>query len=299
MGRCGKEGWTSGALAAQRDVGTGMYALLRIVLSVAALALAGFAVFALIDRSRVSEQAAERRALLGRDAELNRVELAPGSALACLDSSGGEAVENACEKMVFGSPQSAAAAVSYMDARLKLLADATAEHDAGLMALLASTRRAIALDRFGVVAHVLAIRDGCTPDKCAAFALVDDPTALKSNLSAQVYDQYVSRYVAEWSEPAKVKQPLGVSTLPGPVPAPVASVNRAGQTPTPAVKPGEHWDFPSAASIPAVSIMNSEPPLPKGAEAQAQANGKPAAKPTKEPSTPKTPPPPAAPTGTR
>ncbi len=277
-----------------------MYALLRIVLSVAALALAGFAVFALIDRSRVSEQAAERRALLSRDAELNRVVLAPGSALACLDGSSGEAVENACEKMVFASPQSAAAAVTYLDARLKLLADAAAEHDASLMALLASTRRAIALDRFGVAAHVLAIRDGCTPDKCDAFALVDDPSALKSNLSAQVYDQYVSRYVAEWNEPPKVKTPAGVSALPVPAPAPVASVNRPGQTPTPAVKAGEHWDFPSAASIPAVSIMNSEPPL--GAEAQAQANGKSAAKPTtdaKELSTPKTLPSQAAPTTTR
>jgi len=289
-----------------------MNAIFRIVFSLAALALAGFAVFTLIDRSRVTEQAAERRALLGRDAELNRVALAPGSPLACLDGGAGEAVENACEKMVFGSAQSAAAAVAYMDARLKLLADAAAQHDAGAMALLASTRRAIALDRFGVAAHVLAIRDGCTAEKCEAFALVDDPSALKSNLSAQVYDQYVSRYVAEWNAPPKVEKPPAVSALPARVPAPVASINGAGQTPTPAVKPGEHWDFPSAASIPAVSIMNSEPPLPKGAEAQAQANqtpanqpqtnGKPPAKPAtdaKAPAGPKTPLPQAAPPATR
>jgi hypothetical protein len=291
-----------------------MGAILRIVFSVAALALAGLAVFALIDRSRVAEQAAERRALLMRDAELNRVALAPGSPLACLDGGAGEAVENACEKMVFGTAQSAAAATAYMDARLRLLADAAAERDAGTMTLFASTRRAVALDRFGVAAHVLSIRDGCTPEKCAAFALVEDPSALKSNLSAQVYDQYVSRYVAEWNAPAKpAEKAPAVSALPAPPPAPVASLN--GQTTTPAIKPGEHWDFPSAASIPAVSIMNSEPPLPKGAEAQAQApgqapgqaappqaNGKPAAKPAtdaKAPASPKIPTPQAAPSATR
>ncbi len=285
-----------------------MGAILRIVFSVAALALAGFAVFALIDRSRVAEQAAERRALLTRDAELNRVALAPGSPLACLDGGAGEAVENACEKMVFGTAQSAAAATAYMDARLKLLADAAADRDAGTMALFASTRRAVALDRFGVAAHVLSIRDGCTPEKCAAFALVEDSSALKSNLSAQVYDQYVSRYVAEWNAPARsVEKAPAVSVLSSP--PPVASLN--GQTTTPAIKPGEHWDFPSAASIPPVSIMNSEPPLPKGAEAQAQAqgqanqpqaSGKPPAKPAtdaKAPASPKVPTPQAAPSATR
>jgi hypothetical protein len=196
-----------------------------------------------------------------------------------------------------------------MDARLRLLADAAAERDAGTMALFATTRRAVALDRFGVAAHVLSIRDACTPEKCAAFALVEDPSALKSNLRAQVYDQYVSRYVAEWNAPAKPaeKAPV-VSALPA-APAPVASLN--GQTTTPAIKPGEHWDFPSAASIPPVSIMNSEPPLPKGAEAQAQApgqgaqpqaNGKPPAKPAtdaKAPASPKIPTPQAAPSATR
>jgi len=294
-----------------------MGAILRIVFSVAALALAGFAVFALIDRSRVAEQAAERRALLMRDAELNRVALAPESPLACLDGGAGEAVENACEKMVFGTAQSAAAATAYMDARLKLLADAAAERDAGTIALFASTRRAVALDRFGVAAHVLSIRDGCTPEKCAAFALVEDPSALKSNLRAQVYDQYISRYVAEWNAPAKpAEKAPDVSALPA-TPAPVASLN--GQTTTPAIKPGEHWDFPSAASIPPVSIMNSEPPLPKGAEAQAQAPGqapgqaaqpqantKPPAKPATDakasvvaPASPKVPTPQAAPSATR
>jgi hypothetical protein len=248
-----------------------MNARSRIALSLAALALllAGFAVYALIDRANVAERAAERRALLAREVELSRIALAPGSALACLDGGAGETVENTCEKTVFASPQSTAAAVAYMDARLKLLA-AAAARDPGLLAMLGSTRRAVALDRFGVAAHVLAIRDGCTAETCDAFALVDDASALQANLRAQVYDQYVSRYVASWNAPPAEKLPA-VAALPPPTS--LARVTASGQTAVPAVKPGEHWDFPSAASIPAVSIMGAEPPLPKGAEAQAQAPG--------------------------
>jgi hypothetical protein len=253
-----------------------MNAALRIVLSITALALGAVAVFALIERSSVAERAAERRALLARDAALNGLALAPGSALACLDAGAGEAVENACEKLVFASPRSTAAAVAYMEARLKLLADAAGAAGTDLQAELASTRRAVALDRYGIAAHVLATRDGCTADKCAAFSLVDDASALKANLKAEVFDQYVSRYVADWNAPPAAKAPVMSAA---PAPAPMASVPApiGGVRATAAVKPGEHWDFPSAASIPPVSIMNTEPPLPQGANAQAQAAAPPAA----------------------
>jgi hypothetical protein len=296
-----------------------MNAALRILLPLAVLAvlaLGSFAVFAVVDRQGVAERAAERRALLAREVELSRIALAPGSALACLDGGAGETVENVCEKTVFATAQSTAAAVAYMEARLKLLA-ATAGRDPGLLGLLASTRRAVALDRFGVAAHVLAIRDGCTAEKCDAFALVDDASALQANLRAQVYDQYVSRYVASWNAPppAPAEKPPAVSALPSPTS--LARVTASGQTAIPAVKPGEHWDFPSAASIPAVSIMGAEPPLPKGADAQAQAPAqaqgqgpgqgegappaaKPAANPAAKPAAPpKTPPPQAAPPAAR
>jgi hypothetical protein len=227
--------------------------------------------------------------------------LTPGSALACLDGGAGDAVENACEQKVFASAQTTAAAVAYMDARLKLLAAAAR---AGLLPLFASTRRAVALDRYGFAAHVLAIRDGCTAETCDAFALVDDASALKANLKAQVYDQYVSRHAASWNAPppAPAEKPPEVSALP----TPFARVTASGATPVPAVKPGEKWDFPSAASIPAVSIMGSEPPLPKGAEAQAQAPGQASGAPPAKPATdakvtpaPKKPPPQAVPPAAR
>ncbi len=257
----------------------------RLLPPIIGLAFGALAVLAVIDQLSLNERAAARRAMLTRDAELTRYALAPGSALACLDAGAGDAVETACEKIVFASAQSAASAVAYMDARLKLLAAATDDGDAGVQAVLASTRRAVALDRYGIAAHVLATRDGCTADKCGAFALVDDASALKANLKAQVFDQYVSRYAANWNKPTPPveKAPPAVSAVPAVPPVASAAPPVAGATPTAAVKAGEPWDFPSAASIPPVSIMNAEPPPPgdkpqlKGSDASAQTDPAPPA----------------------
>jgi hypothetical protein len=237
---------------------------LRIILSVTALALGAAGLYGLVLYTQLSE----RNALMARDLALDRMALAPGSALACLDAGAGDTVENACEQKVFATAQSTAAAVRYMGARLTLLAEAAKAGDAGLFP---GTRRAVALDRFGVAAYVLANRDGCTPMKCPVFALVEDASALKANLRAEVFDQYVSRYEAQWNRPAP--QAPAAAAKPPPV---AQAAPLQGEKPLAAVKPGEHWDFPSAASIPAVSIMKKEPPLPKGADAQAQAQAAPA-----------------------
>jgi len=238
--------------------------LLRLAMVAAIIAGGAFAAIAVHDHLTLERQAAERRALLQRNAELTIGALAPGSALACLDAGAGEAIENACEARVFADPQSAASAIAYTAARLSLLANASALAQAGDAAAadaLTAARRAVELDRYGIAAHVLAIRDGCTADKCAAFAWLHDATALKANLKAQVFDQYVSRYDAAWNK----REPASVSVaekLPPPaVGVPVASLPEAPSNQPLSAK----YDFPSAASIPPVSIMNSEPPLPKAA----------------------------------
>jgi len=164
----------------------------RLLLPIVVVVLAGVAVVSILARMAQDERGAERRALAQRSAELTAQTLAPGSTLACLDGAAGEAVEGACEKTVFAGPQSTAAAVAYMAARLTLLADglAFARHgDADFPAALAGLRRAIELDRFGIAAHVLAVRDGCTAERCAAFALLGDADVIKSNLKAQVFNQ--------------------------------------------------------------------------------------------------------------
>ncbi len=264
----------------------------RLLFPIVVVVLAGLAVMSILGRLAQNERLAERRALAQRSAELTARALAPGSALACLEGGAGETVENACEKTVFGSPQSTAAAVSYTAARLTLLSDGLTfarQSEPDFALTLAGLRRAIELDRFGLAANVLALRDGCTAERCAAFALLGDADVVKANLKAQVFDQYVSRYAADWGK----SEPLVKA------PAPVAS---ATESLAPSKTPlGDKYFFPSAASIPPVSIMNSEPPLPKAAtEAQAAQPAKPAQPPAAADAPalappPKRPPPPGAP----
>ena len=255
-------------VAAFRRTGAARGLLLPIV----AVVLFGLGLMAVLDRMTEGERSAERRALTQRHAALTGQSLAPGSALACLDGAAGDVVENACEKTVFAGPQSAAAAVAYMAARLTLLADGLsfARHgDSDFAAAFAGLRRAIELDRYGIAAHVLAVRDGCTAERCSIFALLDNTDVLKSNLNAQVFDQYVSRYAADWNKAEPKTAPMAEKQPPASVP--LASASEA-----PAKTPlSGKYDFPSADSIPAVSIMNAEPPLPKGATDAQAAGGEP------------------------
>ena len=163
-----------------------------------------------------------------------------------------------------------AAAVAYVAARLTLLADGLAfarRSDPDFTNTLAGLRRAIELDRFGIAAHVLAVRDGCTAERCAAFALLDDASVLKANLKEQPFDQYVARYAVDWDKSDAETQDRW---RPGPLSSLLQPIAPA-KTPV-----SGKYDFPSAASIPPVSIMNAEPPLPKAAaEARAAQPAKP------------------------
>lgn len=263
------------------NVDRALNGLLKLAIAFAVIAGGVFAVMAVIStvtqESKNDRTAADRRALVQRSAELNLAALTPGSALACLDAGAGEAVENACEAKVFADPQRAANAVAYTAARLSLLADAA--KDPAVLDGFAATRRAIELDRYGFAAHVLATRDGCTAEQCAAFAWLHDTAVLKANLKAQAYDQYVSRYAAGWNKEPEKQVP--VAAAPPVAGVPVAAAPEAS-APT-GVPVSSKYDFPSAASIPPVSIMNSEPALPKGAAApgapQAKAEPKGEAKP--------------------
>jgi len=165
--------------------------------------------------------------------------------LGCLDAIAGETVEAACEKALFASPEATAAAVSYVAAQLSLLASARelgrqGEAASGMLAL----RRALEADRFGVVAHVLAVRDGCAPDQCRAFAWLGDTSRIKVNLAERPFDARIKTYAASW--PAAGGRALA-STPPSPAPSAAAKV------------PNNLY-FPSATSIPPVNIMTAEPP---------------------------------------
>jgi hypothetical protein len=242
-----------------------------IVRTVFALAICG-AVVVLLQQNAARERLAERRALDQRAAELAARVITPGSPLACLDAVAGDAVESACEKAVFASPATVAAAVSYVTARLALLSDSidfARRTGGGYESALATLRVAIESDRYGIVAHVLSVRDSCTPLLCDSYVLFKDPDRVQANLRDRLFDRYVERYAAEWSRaPAAgtpvAETPAGSNFTTASVPPAAAPAASAVTTPAaaPGAPPSAKYDFPSANSIPAVSIMTPEPAGP-------------------------------------
>src|SRR5689334_7268385 len=254
---------------------------LQLLLPLCVLVICWLAAIGIVDRLTVNERTAENRALNERAAQLNLSAVASGSSLACLDGVAGEQVENACENAVFADAQSTARAVAYINARLSLLADVAQHRDHDLVAAFSTARRAIELDRYGIAAHVLAVRDGCTAERCAAFAMFEDTATLKANLKVHAFDTYVARYASAWNktEPAADKVPQ--AAVPSST-TPVASAEPSGPHPV-----DSRYDFPSSASIPPVSIMNAEPPPPK--ESTGTVNAQAAEKPANHPVPPKRP----------
>jgi hypothetical protein len=166
-------------------------------------------------------------------------------ALSCVDDLAGETVLTACEKALFGSAESAAAALSYAASqitRLTAFGDVAAA-DGNTTPELQTLRRAIERDRYGLMAYVLMVRDHCTPSQCAAFGALTDRRQIVANMGERVYDGLIARYAPQWNAPP-------------PAAVPVAALSPLA----PAGKP-TNADFPTAASTPAVSIMTPEPAL--------------------------------------
>jgi len=233
--------------------------LMRLLLTAAAIAVVALAAMTGFERYAAHERAAERRALLHRHLDLDRSAITSGSALTCLNGAAGDAVEQACEKAIFASAPAVAAAVSYTGLRLTLLAEAVAfagQSEAAFLTAFAASRRAIELDRFGLAAHVLALRDGCTPERCDGFALVRDSGVLKANLRNRVFDQYVSRHADGWSAPAAREAAPQVSQSRDAAPPAVA----LAEPPAIARAATGQNNVPRTV-IPPVSIMDSEPQL--------------------------------------
>ena len=159
--------------------------------------------WAFLDRAAVAHRSVERQALELRAQELSARALALGSPLACLDAVAGENVAAACERALFVSPASVAAASSYVAERLALLAAMAAyaeRGDADIEDVLLPLRRSLEADPFGFLAHVLSIRDGCTSHNCKSFALLQDASRVRANLSAKRLDHYLEHYLPLWAK---------------------------------------------------------------------------------------------------
>ncbi len=244
---------SAAALAFGRARNGAQAAFARVLLVVVSAGLCGVLAWALLQNGEARERAAERRALEARAAQLTAQVLRPGSPLPCLDTVIGETIEAACTKALFASPASLAGAISYVAAQFALLSDLTDYADRGgkdIGNTLGPLRRALEADPFGILAHVLATRDGCTADKCPPLRLLHDASHVRTNLIAQTLDRYLDQYREAWS-----KLPEGaVAELPAAQPAGAIEPNAPGKR-----KVTVNIDFPSADSIPPISIMNPEP----------------------------------------
>src|SRR6516165_4130345 len=159
-------------------------------------------------------------------------------AMSCADDLAGDAVLTACEKVLFGSAESVAAAVSHTAAqldRLIALGD-VAVAERSMTPELKTLRRTLEHDRYGLVAQMLLARDHCTPSECAAFRVLTDNRQILVNMDNHLYDLLVARYSSSWNAPPAV---------------PVAALGPS----IPSGKP-TNADFPSSSSIPPVSIMS-------------------------------------------
>ena len=122
-------------------------------------------------------------------------------------------VTTACEKVLFSSADSVAAAVSYTAARvtrLMSLGDVAAANR-NLTPDIEALRRSIQRDRYGFVAYVLAVRDHCQPANCAAYRSVTDHNQIASNMEERIYDGLVLRYSGSWKAPLMISSPTTAS----------------------------------------------------------------------------------------
>jgi hypothetical protein len=163
-------------------------------------------------------------------------------ALSCIDDLAGESVETACERVLFGSADSTAAAVSYAAGRISRLVALgdVAEANKNMTPDLDALRRSVERDRFGLMAYVLVARDRCKPSECAAYTSLTDHNQIAANMEERTYDGLVMRYSPAWNAP------------------PAAPTLAALPQSLPTGKPTTA-DFPSSASIPPVNIMTPEP----------------------------------------
>jgi len=213
-----------------------------------ALAAGGVA-FAFVHAAALGELSAERSALENRAQQLTAQALAVGSPLACLNGAASGPVQAACEKAVFASPVDVAASIAYVTARFALLSDMVdyvGRGGRGIDETLKPLRRALEADPYGFLAYVLLIENGCSSDSCPALAVLPHPDQVRTNLTARTLEHYVEQYRKGW-----VGLPSEATAQPpGSQHAAMAEADTRRKV---------DIEFPSAASIPPISIMNPEP----------------------------------------
>jgi hypothetical protein len=242
----------------------------------------------LFERVLTRDLAGERRAIEARAAELVSRAIAPGSALTCLDAVSVQ-VESACEKALFATPEAVASAVAYVEARYSLLvaSAALAARDPSYQPTVERLRRGIEDDRFGLVAQVFSTR-GCNAPDCADFAVLRDSRRILANMKGHVFAAHVAAYGLAWP-PGGAASALASATPSSAAPRPYsgmvlspAASEVGAMMPAPASSSGgtgrPRYEYPSADTIPPISIMDPETDPPGVAQQKRSASPRPVAR---------------------
>ena len=179
-------------------------------------------------------------------------------ALSCIDDLAGDVVEDACEKALFGTPDATAAAVSYAASeisRLRSFGDVATANDI-ISPELQALRRAVERDRYGLVAHVLVVRDSCQPSNCAAFQSLTDHNQVAANMQERIYEGLVSRYASSWNTPASTTD-AAVRGMPALASVPTGKPTNAEFPDVCIHSAGQHHDARAAGGRRAVTTAGS------------------------------------------
>jgi hypothetical protein len=226
----------------------------------------------LFDRVLTRDLSAERRAIEARASELVARAIAPGSSLTCLDAVS-TMVENACEKALFATPEAVAAAVAYVEARYSLLvaSAALAARDPSYQPAVERLRRGIEDDRFGLVAQVFSMR-GCNAPDCPDLAVLRDSRRVLANMKGQTFATHVEAHGITWNVGGGTPAFAAASPMPSSSAVRPPELGIAMPAPTSGGPGRPRYDYPSADTIPPISIMDPELPTPEATQQRRSAS---------------------------
>lgn len=270
------------------DGGGGLWRVVALVLFV----VVAWRGFQYLEEAKVQ---AARSALAERVARAITAPLEGNPLLACTNGVTNAELRSACERTLFAKPENAAAAVALVKDRLDLLASAS-DPQSGLGAddpRRVRLRRALEVDDFGLVAHVLADSEQCRPDACASFALFKDVEKIRANMAARAFEGLVEKQAVIWSPgragPFGFKQRPELSVPPGSG----ASTVTSGAAEPVAAPPSPPLPAPEAAPPPPPPLAPTalSPPPPPVSLAPSRAEPPPPPRPVARPPAPKPQPP--------
>jgi hypothetical protein len=167
------------------------------------------------------------------------------SVLSCLGYSLDVSLKARCESALFSRAENVAAATTYLNEGLTLLAEAkqlkrTNANEREISRL----RTLLERDPFGLVAHIL-VAEGCTQKECARMALLDNPATVLDNMARGRYQTLLAQHLDANLRGQEAALPIErVSERTGGL----------ALAPVP-----EKYTLPSSRSIPPVEIMEDEP----------------------------------------